>query len=85
MRHCSHLPLVYELRNLFNTLGAGTSDLPVVNRAAEAPVTGALIQPHAMDPPCLNITLAQHVPTLPGHYSNPLDNMIATATRLRLS
>ena len=38
-RHQSHLPPVYEPRNLFNTPGAGTSDPQVVNRAVEAPGT----------------------------------------------
>ena len=42
-RHQSHLPPVYEPRNLFNTPGAGTSDPPVVNQAVEAPGTGALV------------------------------------------
>ena len=48
-RHLSHLPLVYEARNLFNTPGAGTSNQPVVNRV-EAPGTGAPVQPRMMDP-----------------------------------
>ena len=39
-RYLSHLPPVYEARNLFNTPGAGTSNPPVVNRV-EAPGTGA--------------------------------------------
>ena len=30
----------------------------------------------------MNTTPPQYVPTPPGHYSNPLDNMIAAATRL---
>ena len=38
-RYRSHLPPVYEARNLFNTPGAGTSNQPVVNRV-EAPGTG---------------------------------------------
>ena len=48
-RHQSRLPPVYDARNLFNTPGAGTSDPPVVNRAVEAPVTGAPVQPRTMD------------------------------------
>ena len=80
-RYRSHLPPVYEPRNLFNTRGAGTSNQPMVNRA-EAPVTGALVQPHMMDPLHQNNILSQYIPTPPGHYSNPLENMIAAATRL---
>jgi hypothetical protein len=81
-RHQSRLPPEYDAMNLFNTPGAGTSDPPVVNRVVEAPGTEATVQPHAADPPRLNLTLPQHVPTPSGHYSNPLDNMIAAATRL---
>ena len=55
-RHMSHLPPVYDVRNLFNTPGAGTSNLPMVNRAIEAPATGAPVQPRAADPPRLNVT-----------------------------
>ena len=80
-RYRSHLPSVYEARNLFNTPGAGTSNQPEVNRV-EAPEARAPAQPRTTEPPCLNNTLPQHVPTPPGHYSNPLDNMIAAATRL---
>ena len=81
-RHQSRLPSVYDARNLFNMPRAGTSNPPEVNQAVEAPVIGAPVQPRTMDPPRLYVTPPQHVPTLPGHYSNPLDNMIAAATRL---
>ena len=80
-RHRSHLPPVYEAKNLFNTPGAGTSNLPVVNRT-EAPGTGAPVQPRPIDPPHQNNVLSQHVPTPPGHYSNPMDNIVAAASRL---
>ena len=53
-RYRSHLPPVYEARNLFNTPGAGTSNQPVVNRV-EAHRTGALVQPRTVDPPHENI------------------------------
>ena len=79
-RYRSHLPLVYEARNLFNTPGAGTSNQPVVNRE-EAPGTGAQVQPRTVDPPRQNI-LSPQVSTPPGHYSNPLDNIVAAASRL---
>ena len=80
-RHATRLPLVYEARNLFNTPGAGTSNPPVVNRV-EAPGTGTPAQPHTTDLPHQNNIPPQYVPTPSGHYSNPLDNMIAAATRL---
>ena len=50
-RYRSHLPLLYEARNLFNTPGAGTSNQPVVNRV-EAPGTGVPVQSHTVDSPC---------------------------------
>ena len=56
-RYRSHLPPVYEARNLFNTPGAGTSNQPVVNRV-EAPGTGAPVQPRTMDPPRQNNVLS---------------------------
>ena len=80
-RYRSHLPPVYEARNLFNTPGAGTSNPPMVNRV-EAPGAGAPVQPRLVDLPRQNNIVAPHVPTPPGHYSNPLENMIAAATRL---
>ena len=80
-RYRLHLPPGYEPRNLFNTPGAGTSNQPVVNRT-EAPGTGALVQPRMMNPPCQNNVVPQYVLTPPGHYSNPLDNMVAAASRL---
>ena len=72
---------VYDARNIFNTPGAGTSNLPVVNRA-EAPGAGAPVQPRLMDPPRQNNIVAPHVPRPPGHYSNPMDNIVAAASRL---
>ena len=35
-----------------------------------------------MDPPRQNNIVPQYVPTPPGHYSNPLDNIVAAASRL---
>ena len=79
-RYRSHLPPVYEARNLFNTPGVGTSNQLVVNRV-KVPGMGTPVQPRAMDPPLQNIP-PQHVSTPPGHYSNPLDNIVAAASRL---
>ena len=61
--------------------GAGTSNPPQLNRVA-APGAGTPVQPRITEPPRLNTVLPQHVPIPPGHFSNPLDNMIATATWL---
>lgn len=80
-RHRTRLPAVYEGVNLFNTPGAGTSNPPAVNRA-EAPGTGAPVQPRAADATRLNNVPPQHMQIPLGHYSNPVDNMIAAATRL---
>src|SRR3954470_14305285 len=77
----SHLPSVFEGRDLFNTAGAGTSNQPVVNRA-EAPGTGAPVQPRVIDLPRHNTGVPQVVPTPPDHYSNPLDNLVTAAARL---
>ena len=43
-RYQSHLPPVYEPRNLFNTPGVGTSNPAVVNRV-ETPGAGTPVQP----------------------------------------
>ena len=66
--------------NLFNTPGAGPSNLAAVNRN-EAP-GAAPDQPRVMDPPRQTDNLPQYVTTPPGHFSSPLDNMIAAASRL---
>ena len=78
-RHRSHLPPVYEARNIFNTPGAGTSNPAAVNRV-EAPRTGAPDQPRTTDPPRSNHDPPHYVPTPPGHFSTPLDNMITAAS-----
>ena len=80
-KYRSHLPSVFEARGLFNTPGAGTSNPLEVNRA-EAPGTGALVQPRLMNPPRQNTVIPQAVSTPPGHYSNPMDNLVAAAARL---
>ena len=67
--------------NLFGTPGAGTSNPAAVNRI-EAPRTGAPDQPPVTDPPRRTHNPLQYVPAPPGHFSTPLDNMIATASCL---
>ena len=80
-RYRSRLPSVYEPQNLFNTPGAGAGNQPTLNRVG-APGAGAPVQPRTMDPPRQNNIVPQYVPTPPGHYSNPLDNIVAAASRL---
>ena len=80
-KYRSCLPPVFEARDLFNTPGAGTSN-PLEGNRAEAPETGAPVQPRLMNPPCQNTAIPQDVSTPPGHYSNPMDNLVATAARL---
>ena len=81
-RHQSRLPPQFEGRNLFIMPSAGPSNPPGVTRASEVPGTGAAVQPRAVDSPRVDLTPPQQVSTPPGHYSNPLDNMIAAASRL---
>ena len=77
----SRLPLTYDPRNLFRTPGAGPSNPPEINRVA-TPGAGTPVQPRVMEPPRMNTAPPQYVPTPPGHYSNPLENMIAAVARL---
>ena len=77
----SRLPPVYDPRNLFNTPGAGPSNPLEINQIT-APGVGMLVQPPVMGPPRVNTAPPPYVPTPPGHYSNPLENMIAAAARL---
>src|SRR3954464_5595863 len=80
-KYRSRLPSVFEGRNLFNTPEAGINNPPVVNRA-EAPAAGAPVQPRLIDLPRHNAGVPQAVPTPPGHYSNPMDNLVVAAARL---
>lgn len=80
-RHRSRLPPVYKAMNLFNTPGAGPSNPVAVNRI-EAPGTGASDQPPVTDPLRRTDSPSQYMPTPPGHFSTPLDNMIVATSRL---
>ena len=80
-KYRSRLPSVFKARDLFNTPGAGTSN-PLEGNRAEAPGTGAPVQPRPMNPPRQNIVIPQAVSTPPGHYSNPMDNLVAAAAQL---
>ena len=79
-KYRSRLPSVFEGVNLFNTPGAGLSNLVATNRT-DAP-RAAPDQPWTMEPPRQTDNPPQYVPTPPGHFSSPLDNMIAAASRL---
>ena len=74
----SRLPPVYDPRNLFNTPGAGPSNPPEIT----APGVGTPLQLQVIRPPRVNTTPPQYVPIPPGHYANPLENMVAAAARL---
>ena len=80
-KYRSRLPSVFEARDLFNTPGAGTSN-PLGENQPEAPGTGAPVQPRPMNPLRQNTVIPQAVSTPPGHYSNPMENLIAAAARL---
>ena len=75
----SRLPLTHYPRNLFHTPGAGGSNPPEANRitTADAPV-----QPRAMEPPRIITAPPHYAPTPPGHFSSPLENLIAASARL---
>ena len=80
-RHRSRLPTDYNAMNLFGTPGAGTSNPPAVNRNTD-PRTWAPDQPQVMGPPQRTDNPPRYTTPPPGHFSTPLDNMIAAASRL---
>src|SRR3954469_19729977 len=43
---------------------------------------GGLVQPQVTAPPHGNMAPPRYVPIPPGHFSNPMENLIATSTRL---
>ena len=75
----SRLPLTLDPRNLFHTPRAGGSNTPEAPRIT---TPGAPVQPRAMDPPRIITAPPNYVPTPPGHFSNPLENLIAASARL---
>ena len=74
----SRLPLTLDPGNLFHTPGAGGSNPPKANRVT---TPGAPVQPCTMEPPRMN-TAPRYIATPPGHFSNPLENLIAVSARL---
>ena len=77
----SRLPLTLDPRNLFHTPGAGPSNPPEANRIT-TPGAGAPVQPQAMEPPRMNTAPPHYTPIPPGHFSNPLENLIDASARL---
>ena len=65
-KHRSRLPPVFEARDLFNTPGPRAGN-PLEGNRAEAPGTGAPVQPRQMDPPRQNTVVPQAALTPPGH------------------
>src|SRR3954466_1602646 len=68
----SRLPAALDARNLFNT--------PGVNRAEAT--AGAPVQHRIINLPRHNTDTPPAMPTPSGHYSNPMDNLVAAAARL---
>ena len=77
----SRLPLTYDPRNLFHTPRAGPSNQLEANWIT-TPGTGAPVHPRAMEPPRVNTAPPHYPPVPPGHFSNPLENLIAASARL---
>ena len=75
----SRLPLTLDPRNLFHTPGAGPSNPQEANWI---PTPGAPVQPRAMEPPRMNTAPPHYTPMPLGHFSNPLENLIAASARL---
>ena len=75
----SGLPLTLDPRNLFQTPGTGPSNPPEANRIT---TPGAPVQPRAMEPPRMYTAPPHYAPTPPGHFSNPLEKLIAASAHL---
>lgn len=93
-RYQSHLPPCYEPTHVFNTLAAGPSTPgATVIPQLTSDVLGSRVaaQPHRLESarrekpapaPHLVQTPLQHILTPPGHFSYPVVNLVAAATRL---
>ena len=77
----SRLPPNYDPRVLFATPGAGPSNPPEANQLMTAG-TGGPAQPREMAPPHMSMAPPRYVPIPPGHFSNPMENLIKASTRL---
>ena len=77
----SRLPPNYDPRILFATPGAGPSNPPDANPFMTSGA-GGLAQRREMPPPHMSTEPSRYVPILPGHFSNPMENLIAASARL---
>src|SRR3954465_12370361 len=77
----SRLPPVYDPQNLFATPGAGPSNPPGANQLMTSGAGGP-VQPQVTTPLYGNMGPPRYVPIPPGHFSNPMENLIAASTRL---
>ena len=77
----SRLPPNYDPRVLFATPGAGPSNPPEANQLMTAG-TGGPAQPREMAPPHESMPPPRYVPIPPSHFSNPMENLIASSSRL---
>ena len=77
----SRLPPNYDPRVLFATPGAGPSNPPEADRLMTAG-TGGPAQPRDMVPPHVSMPPPRHVPIPQGHFSNPMENLIAASAHL---
>ena len=77
----SRLPPDYDPRVLFATPGAGLSNTLDANQFMTAGAGGPA-QPREMPPPCVSMAPPRYVPIPEGHFSNPMENLIAASVRL---
>ena len=77
----SRLPQIYDPRNLFATPGAGPSNLPGANQFMTSGVGGP-VQPPVTAPLHGNMAPPHYVPIPQGHFSNPMENLIAASACL---
>ena len=77
----SRLPPTYDPRVLFATPGAGPSNPPDANQLMTSGA-GGLAQHREMPPPHVSMAPPRYVPIPEGHFSNPMENLIAASARL---
>ena len=77
----SRLPQIYDPRNLFATPGAGPSNPPGANQFMTSGAGGP-VQPPVTAPLHGNMAPPHYVPIPQGHFSNPMENLIAASARL---
>ena len=77
----SRLPPNYDPRVLFATPGAGPSNPPDANQFMTSGAGGPA-QRQEMPPPHMSMVPPRYVPVPEGHFSNPMENLIAVSARL---